>query len=117
MFTVCMFCPTQIRGNRSAVLPVPGKAFLDTLPELYVFMKVNISYKVNAPACHREHLVVIFHLQLQIFVQVRLYSSQQSMKEFLALVQDHQVISIPEIIWSFPFFLYPVIERSEVIIC
>ena len=74
----------------------------------------DISNEINAPIVNRKYLVVAFDLQLQILGHVDPDIRQQLVEIFFTVGEDHQVISIPEVILYCFVLLHPVIEVGQI---
>jgi hypothetical protein len=73
-----------------------------------------VSDEVNSPGRYREDLIIVFHLEVKLLLQVKTNIRQQLVERGLVRRQDHQIIGIAEIVSNPLNFLEPVIESRQV---
>lgn len=61
-------------------------------------MEEPVSHEVNATRRHREHLIVCFYLQFQMFPEILPDIDKEGMQGGFIGAQDDQVIAVPEVI-------------------
>ena len=74
----------------------------------------DIAHKVDSPALHREYLVIAFHRQFALRVQIVVYEHADTVQSGFVASKHHYVVGITVIIPHPGHFFYEVVKFRQI---